>query len=199
MGGDYTSWRRAFKPYCRNSTRPQVEVKHCRAWFREWRLFAGLFAKYVAVIDVTIVKMRSMRGFGGRSSRRSSPRPSSGARSRSGTRLVRAGADPRSGVDLLKGNHIWLPPPRSGDRARRRHAAGHRRNAGDLSGHGRRADLPALSTRTGAHRGVDHELDGTALDPVDHVRGALADLVDGLGWDSHLADGLGRTAGGDDP
>jgi hypothetical protein len=44
MGGDYTSWRRPIKANSRNSTRPQVEVKHCRAWFREWSLFAGVFA-----------------------------------------------------------------------------------------------------------------------------------------------------------
>jgi hypothetical protein len=44
MGGDYTSWRRPIKAKSPNLTRPQLEVEHCRAWFREWTLFAGLFA-----------------------------------------------------------------------------------------------------------------------------------------------------------
>jgi hypothetical protein len=44
MGGDYTSWRRPIKANSPNSLRPQVEVQHCRAWFREWTVFAGLFA-----------------------------------------------------------------------------------------------------------------------------------------------------------
>src|SRR5437763_9498382 len=71
MGGDYTSWRGAFKANSPNSTRPQAEVQHCRAWFREWRAFAGLFGSNLAAFDVIILKTRSMRGF----VRRTGPRP----------------------------------------------------------------------------------------------------------------------------
>ena len=42
------------------------------------------------------------------------------------------------------------------------------------------------------------QVDVAALDPVDHVRRALADLVDPLGRHAHALDRFGRAAGGDD-
>ena len=57
---------------------------------------------------------------------------------------------------------------------------GERRQAGHAVGHGGAADLVAVGA--GAHAGgrVDDEVDVAAFDPVDDVRGALADLVQAL-------------------
>jgi hypothetical protein len=40
-GGDYTSLMRAIKGKMPNLARRQLEVEHCRAWFREMGEFAG--------------------------------------------------------------------------------------------------------------------------------------------------------------
>ena len=56
-------------------------------------------------------------------------------------------------------------------------AAGQRRQARDPARDRGAADLPAVGARARAGRGVDDEVDVAALDPVDDVRRALADLV----------------------
>ena len=53
-----------------------------------------------------------------------------------------------------------------------------RREARDAARDRRAADLPAVGARARAGRRVDDEVDVAALDPVDDVRRALADLVE---------------------
>ena len=60
------------------------------------------------------------------------------------------------------------------------------------------ADLPAVGARARAGRRVDHEVDVAALDPVDDVRRALADLLELAGRDPHALDRLARAPRGDD-
>ena len=85
---------------------------------------------------------------------------------------------PAVAVQLLERDHVGLAAARGGDRPSGGHPAGHRRDAGDAAGHRRRADLVPVRARAGADRRVDHQVDRAALDPVDDVRRALADLVD---------------------
>ena len=90
------------------------------------------------------------------------------------------------------------PVALGGDRPRRGHAAGHRRDAGDAARDRRAADLVAVRARGGARRRVDDEHDVAALDLVDDVRRALAELVEPLDRDAHAADRARRAAGGGD-
>ena len=101
-------------------------------------------------------------------------------------------------VDLLKGEHLRLAAAGGGDRPGGRHAAGHRGYAGDPPRDRGRADLVTVGPGTRADRRVDHQIDLTTLDPVNHVRGALADLVDRLDGDLAAPDRLGGPAGSDD-
>ncbi len=76
---------------------------------------------------------------------------------------------------------------------------GQRRQAGDPVHDRGAADLPAVGARPDARRRVDHEVDVPALDPVEHVRRALAELVQPLHRHAHARDRLRRAARGDDP
>ncbi|HEY6415222.1 MAG TPA: cytochrome c oxidase assembly protein, partial [Acidimicrobiales bacterium] len=80
-----------------------------------------------------------------------------------------------------------------------RHATGDGGDARHAPGNGRSADLVAVGAGGGAGRGVDDEVDLAVVDPVDHVRRALADLVEPLDRDAHPRDRRGGAAGGDDP
>ena len=76
--------------------------------------------------------------------------------------------------------------------------AARRGQAGDAVGHGRPADLPAVGPRPEPGRRVDDQVDVAALDPVEHVRGAFADLVEPLHRHAHACDRLGGAACGHD-
>jgi hypothetical protein len=88
-------------------------------------------------------------------------------------------------VDRLQRHHLRLSPAGRGDCAGCGHASGHRRYARDPARKRSGANFPSVRASTGADRGVDHQIDLSALDPVDHVRGAFADLVDRPGRDAH--------------
>ena len=110
------------------------------------------------------------------------PRPApSGLRRRSAAARRATGGrrQRRPAVQLLQAQHLRLAVAvRAGDRARGGDAGRERGQAGDAVGDRGAADLPAVAARAGAGGRVDHEVDVAALDPVDHVRGALADLVE---------------------
>ena len=86
---------------------------------------------------------------------------------------------PSRRVQLLQREHLGLALAR---RRRSRARRSGRRDSvvrhGMPRGDRRAADLPAVGARARAGRRVDDEVDVAALDPVDDVRRALADLVD---------------------
>ena len=84
---------------------------------------------------------------------------------------------------------------RGADRARRRRGARHRRDARDAALDRGPADLPAVGARPAPDRGVDHEVHVAAADAVGDVRRSLADLVQLLDRDAHLADRRARCRG----
>ena len=103
-------------------------------------------------------------------------------------------------VELLQAQHRRGAGLASGgDRARGGDAGGERGEAGDAAGDGGAADLPAIGARARARGGVDDQVDVAALDPVEHVRPALGDLVERLRGDPHARDRLGGAACGEDP
>ena len=61
------------------------------------------------------------------------------------------------------------------------------------------ADLVAVAAGADAGGRVDDQVHLAALDPVEHVRGALAELVQRLHRHAHARDRLGRAARGEDP
>ena len=103
-------------------------------------------------------------------------------------------------VQVLQAHHLGLAVDEApGDRAGRRHPRRERRQARHAVGHRGTADLVPVGAGTDPRRGVDHEVDVAAFDPVHDVRGALADLVQPLDRHAHASDRLRGAAGRDDP
>src|SRR2546427_6037830 len=106
----------------------------------------------------------------------------------------------RDTVQVLEAQHLGLAvPARAGDSPRRGDPGGERGQAWDSVCDGGAADLIAVGARAGPRGGVDDQVDIAALDPVEHVRRAFADLVQALHGHPHAFDRLGRSTGGEDP